>query len=142
MALQKALIEATQFFTKDVLDSEVELFDSCPLGTAWVASITISGDENAEVTVHIPEKSLRQMAMLFLCEDAPSHEVLSDLIGEIANLIVGRAKVTAAANGVNFDISTPRFHGNEEPVLAGGDPHINFLFEEEVFSITVHGNDT
>lgn len=138
MALQSALIEATQFFTRDVLATEVELFDTCPLTKAWVASIDITGDENGQVAVHIPEKSLRKMAVLFLFEEDPSHETLSDLIGEIANLIVGRAKVTAQAKGVGFDISTPNFHGHEKSVTTGADRHINFLFEEEVFSITFH----
>ncbi len=141
MVLQEALIEATRYFTRDVLGTEAELFDACPLKEAWVASITITGDAAYEVAVHVPHESLKRMAFLFLYEDAPDEAVLTDLIGEIANLIVGRAKVVAQSKGLEFEISTPRFHGSEEPIATGPDLHINFLFEEEVFSITAHEAD-
>ncbi len=138
MLLQEALIEATRYFTRDILDTEAELFDSCPLTEAWAASIDITGDIESTVTIHIPQKSLEKMALLFLCEETPTEEVLTDLIGEIANLIIGRAKVTAKEKGLDITISTPRFHGNQEPIKGGADRHINFLFEGEVFSITTH----
>lgn len=138
MALEEALIEATQFFTRDVLGTEAELFDSCPLNHAWAADIRTQGDENWRVTVHIARPSLEKMAYLFLNEEEPDGEVLSDLIKEITNLIVGRAKVTAASRGVNFNITTPDFKGDTIPVCANAEKRINFQFEGDVFTITAH----
>lgn len=138
MALEEALIEATRFFTRDVLGAEAELFDSCPLTHSWAACVHTEGDENWRVTVHIAQPSLEKMAFLFLNEEQPDGEVLTDLIKEISNLIVGRAKVTAAARGVNFNITTPDFKGDAVSICRGADKCINFQFEGDIFTITAH----
>lgn len=132
--LKESLIEATKFFAKDVLDSEVTLFESCPMDSFYAAKIDIQGDESHSVTVYINQKSLEKMAYLFLFEENPDKEVLEDLIKEITNLIVGKAKVVASAGGFNFDISTPTFISDSTNV-AENDMEINFLFDNEVFSI-------
>lgn len=139
MALEEALIEATRFFTRDVLGTEAELFDdTCPHREAWTATIDTTGDENWRVTVQIARHSLEKMAYLFLNEESPDEEALTDLIQEIANLIVGRAKVVAASKGVGFNISTPDFKGEQAPVCDAADKRINFLFEGDVFTIAAH----
>ena len=137
--LKEVLIESTEFFAKNVLDREVTLYESCSLEPAYAASIDIHGDENAVVTVFVREKSLRTMAFLFLYEEEPTDEVLEDLIREIANIVVGRAKVTASErHGVKFDISTPTFHGDDARP-GENDMEITFLFEEEIITITCKG---
>lgn len=138
MALEEALIEATRFFTRDVLGSEAELFENCPLNPAWAAAVHTQGDENWRVTVYITQPSLEKMAFLFLNEEQPDSEALTDLIKEIANLIVGRAKVTAAGRGVNFNITTPKFEGDQTPVCNAADKRISFQFEGNPFTITAH----
>lgn len=137
--LKKSLIEATHFFAKNILDSDVSLFESCPVDRYYAASITINGQLNHTVTVYINRKSLCKMAYLFLLEDNPTEEILSDLIKEITNLIVGKAKVLASGNGLSFDISTPSFLSDTE-LVSDNDLEINFMFEDEIFSIAAKAN--
>lgn len=136
MVLEKALKEATTYFVNDILGSKAELFQSCTMGSAWAASIKISGEQSYKITIYIADKSLTKMALLFLNEDLPDMETKTDLIKEIANLIVGKAKVVAQSDGLIFDISTPSFEGDKERVCNDVNRQINFLFEEEVFTIT------
>ena len=136
--LENALTEATKFFVNDVLGSNADIFESCVLGHAWAASITTKGDKECKITVYIADKSLTKMAFLFLYDENPDIETKTDLIKEIANLIVGKAKVLASEHNMSFDISTPTFEGDKERVCEKADKSINFLFEEEVFSITAH----
>lgn len=42
-----------------------------------------------------------------LFDDNPSEDILKDLIGELANLVVGRAKVLFQEKGKHFTISPP-----------------------------------
>ena len=132
--LKESLIEATKFFAKDVLDSEVTLFESCPIDSFYAAKIAISGDANYQIAVYINKQSLAKMAYLFLFEEDPDDATLTDLIKEITNLIVGKAKVIAAASGLSFDISTPDFI-SDNTTVSENDMEINFMFEDQVFSI-------
>lgn len=74
------------------------------------------------------------MAYLFLFEEEPTDEILCDLIKEIANLIVGKAKVVASENGLCVDITTPNFICEDAQAIQN-DIEINFMFEGEIFSI-------
>ncbi len=132
--LKESLIEATQFFAKDVLGSEVSLFESCPMDSFYAAQIAINGDANYRVAVYINKESLTKMAYLFLFEEDPDDATLKDLIKEVTNLIVGKAKVIAAGSGLNFDISTPDFI-SDNTTVSENDMEINFMFEDHVFSI-------
>ncbi len=133
--LRESLIEATQFFSKEVLDTEVSLFDYAPTHSAYAAAIPVKGDVNADVTVYINRKSLNKMALLFLFEENPDEAALVDLIREITNLIVGKAKVIAQEKGVAFDIGTPEFIG-ADALLSTNDIEVNFMFEDEIFTVT------
>lgn len=138
MLLEKALKEATVFFVNDILGAKADLFQSCALGSAWAASIAIKGDKECKITIYIADKSLTKMALLFLNEENPDMETKADLIKEITNLIVGKAKVVAQSEGMMFDIGTPTFEGDQKRVCHLADKSINFLFEDEVFTITAH----
>ena len=137
--LRESLIEATQFFSHEVLGSEVSLFDYSPTHSAYAAMIDVNGDVNATVTVYINKKSLTRMAFLFLFEENPDEKALEDLIKEIANLIVGKAKVIAQEKSLAFDIGTPEFLA-QDAVLQPNDFEVNFMFEEEIFTLTAKVN--
>ena len=74
----------------------------------FVSKINISGDENYDVFVVIPKKKLDYVSE-YLFGDTNYDE--KDLTNEIANMIVGNAKVIASEKGKHFDISTPEFMG-------------------------------
>lgn len=132
--IKDALIKSTQIFTKEVLDVETSIFESCPLYHAYSASVEVYGDINYHVALYIPEKSLKKMAFLFLFEEDPDAETLEDLIKEISNIVIGKSKVYAADDGLNFKIKTPQFLGSNVKVEAN-DFDLNFTFEDEIFSI-------
>jgi CheY-specific phosphatase CheX len=132
--IKDALIKSTQIFTKEVLDVETSIFESCPLYHAYSASIEVYGDVNYHIALYIPEKSLTKMAFLFLFEENPDTETLEDLIKEITNIIVGKSKMYATDNGINYKIKTPQFVGSNIKVEAN-DFDLNFTFEDEIFSI-------
>jgi CheY-specific phosphatase CheX len=104
------------------------------MGSFYVAGIDINGDANHTVNLYIKRKTLEKMAYLFLFDETPDETVLTDLIQEIANLIVGKAKVVAAEKGLNFNISTPTFLSDNAQV-SENDLEINFMFDDEIFSI-------
>ena len=72
----------------------------------FVSKIDIKGDINKSVYLFIPKETLDKVSMLLFGEIDYD---LEDLTNEIANLIVGNAKVIASDENVNFNISTPQF---------------------------------
>jgi len=72
----------------------------------FVSKIKINGDINKDIYIFVPKKTLDKISKLVLGD---TDYDLKDLTNEIANLVVGNAKVIAADSDVNFDISTPSF---------------------------------
>ncbi len=72
----------------------------------FISKIEIKGDINKSVHLFIPKETLDTVSMLLFGEKDYN---LPDLTNEIANLIVGNAKVIASNENVNFNISTPKF---------------------------------
>jgi CheY-specific phosphatase CheX len=75
----------------------------------YVSQIDINGDRNFSIYVVVPKEKLELVSEVLLgdkyCYDQ------EDLTKEIANLIVGNSKIVASENGVNYDISTPKYLG-------------------------------
>lgn len=138
MALKKSIILATEYFVHNVLMSDLNVYEGKVEEEAYASSIKINGDENYDIQVYIGEKSLKKMSSLFLYNDEPDEEILIDLVNEIANVIVGRAKVEASEKlDLKFDISTPQYLGDKEEI-PNNDFEINFSFEDEVFAVVGH----
>ncbi len=72
----------------------------------FVSKIEVNGDINKPVYLFIPKETLDTVSMLLFGEKEYD---LPDLTNEIANLIVGNAKVIASDENIDFDISTPQF---------------------------------
>ncbi|MDR2153093.1 MAG: chemotaxis protein CheX [Helicobacteraceae bacterium] len=136
MSLEEALIEAAEHFAKETLGCGAKLTASTPRKRAWTASVDAIGDKKWSVKAHAPKPVLKQMAKLFLNEESPSDDDLRDLIGEIANLVAGRAKAVASDRGLQFDISPPRFEGKSKPIAKDADINLHFAFADDVFTIS------
>lgn len=135
MSLNKSIVMATKYFAEKVLDVRLKTQDERVSGGAYCASIDVIGSPNYIMSVYIGEQSLKKMSELFLFIDDPDDETKQDLVCEIANVIVGRAKVEASEKlGYKFDISTPKYIGSDVKVPEH-DMEINFGFEDEVFTI-------
>ncbi len=134
-ALSESIIIATEYFAKNVLGVELTVADRKVGDGVYCASIDVLGDMKYRVYVYICDKNLTKMSSLFLCVDDPDEETKIDLVCEIANVIVGRAKVEASEKfQYKFDISTPTFVGKDEAVPTH-DLELNFLFEGQTFTI-------
>ncbi|MDR0747340.1 MAG: chemotaxis protein CheX [Helicobacteraceae bacterium] len=134
MNIEDALIAATRFFTLETLGIESELSKNDWEAAFWSASIPIGG--NMRAYLYIPKPTLERMALLFLNEESPQDDVLRDLVMEVANLIVGKAKVIAQKNDLFFNISTPNFEGSDIN-LKRRSKHIYFKFGEDGLAISV-----
>jgi len=72
----------------------------------FVSKIEINGDINKGIYIFVPKETLDKISMLLFGD---TDYDLKDLTNEIANLIVGNAKVIASDENVHFNISTPEF---------------------------------
>ena len=134
--LKEILTKATSVFVDTALDYDVKLVDSKPAdGEFYASKIQISGEENYDFFIYIKKDTLSKMAYMFLFEENPNETMLQDLIKEIANVIVGKAKILASEQNINFDISTPDFVSNEATIPKQSDLELNFLFKDDIFSI-------
>ncbi|MEO1927207.1 MAG: chemotaxis protein CheX [Nautiliaceae bacterium] len=74
----------------------------------FVSKISVSGDENYDIYIVLPHEKLSYIANYYFGDD--NYDV-EDLTKEIANQIIGNAKIIAAKKNKNFDISIPEYLG-------------------------------
>jgi chemotaxis protein CheY-P-specific phosphatase CheC len=101
----------------------------------YVAKISINGDENRDIFVVIPKIKLDYIAELWF-GDKNNYDK-EDLIKEIANQIIGNAKIIAAKKGINFNISTPQYLGEYKKI--DFDTILKFKFKNRCFFILTKG---
>jgi len=97
----------------------------------FLSKISIDGDENYDIFVVVPKAKLDYIAELWF-GDKEDYDI-ADLTKEIANLIVGNAKVIAENKGLKFNISTPQFIGEYKAIKY--DDILKFKFENRCFYI-------
>ena len=74
----------------------------------YVAKISIYGDENYDTYLIVPDEKLLHLANYYFNDEKYDTK---DMTSEIANQIIGNAKIIATKKNVNFDISVPEFLG-------------------------------
>jgi len=118
---------------KNYIDSIEGKLSDCKVNphTGFVAKIEISGDENHNIFIVVPKFKLDYIAELWF-GDKNDYDI-DDLTKEIANLIVGNAKIIAEKQNVRFDISTPQFLGEYEKIKY--DDILKFKFEHRCFYV-------
>jgi len=125
--MEKFFIEAAKNFANslglEINDCKEEVKQG------YVSKIEISGDLNYDVYLLIPGKALSKVSFIFFCEEECDIE---DMTNEIANLIVGNAKVVASEEGVSFNISTPTFLGDGK---IDYDKRLDLSLDDECFAI-------
>jgi len=97
----------------------------------FMSKIDIKGDENYTIYIVVPKEKLDYIAELWF-GDSSEYDI-DDLTKEIANLIVGNAKIIAKDKNVNFDISTPEFLGEYEKIKY--DDILKFKFKNRCFYV-------
>ena len=86
-----------------------------PLTQGYLASIKLN-DATIYILASTPLLTLLAQNLLF--EDNPDAATLQDMAKELANLIVGKAKVLSQEKGQAASISTPLFCGQISPDAA------------------------
>jgi len=125
--VEKFFIEAAKNFANSLGLEINECKEEVKQG--YVSKIEISGDLNYDVYLLVPGKVLSKVSFIFFCEEECDIE---DMTNEIANLIVGNAKVLAKEDGVSFNISTPTFLGDGK---IDYDKRLDLALDDECFAI-------
>jgi len=85
---------------------------SIPNHSAYTATISYKSDSKEQIaTIWIQKPTLKKLSNILLFEDNPDEDTLKDLTKELANFIVGHAKMIAHNQDLDFDIKTPKFKG-------------------------------
>ncbi len=83
-----------------------------PRVEGYMAQIPFEEGEKAYMArVWVEKPALRRLADLLLFDDDPDHETMEDLTAELANFIVGRAKMVASDRALPYRMGTPRYEG-------------------------------
>lgn len=82
-----------------------------PLKRGYLSKISMLGTHN-DVFLVFNKAFLRIFCASFLGDDNPDEQTLEDMAKELANLVVGRAKVMTQELGKKFNISTPDYLGH------------------------------
>jgi L-lactate utilization protein LutB len=95
---------------KNFMDSIEAKADECneEVKDGFVSKIPIRGDENYDIYIVVPHEKLTYIANYYFGEDNFDTE---DLTKEIANQIIGNAKIIAQKKNVSFDIGVPEYLG-------------------------------
>ncbi|WP_456451027.1 chemotaxis protein CheX [Hydrogenimonas sp.] len=94
--------------------------DTPPKEKGYAAQIPFSdGERDYVARVWVEEPALKKMADILLFDDDPDQETLEDLTSELANFIVGHAKMVASDRNLPYRMQTPTFVGTE-PLESGG----------------------
>ena len=114
------MIELFRTAVKEVFQDNFGLStDKCieiPKTEGYVASIPFH-EENRHYEVNIWAESglIFNLAEILLAQSHPDEQTLEDLSCELANFIVGHAKMLASNHGMRWTLSTPRFLGLQSP---------------------------
>jgi hypothetical protein len=127
------MIEIIKKSVKNYLESLEADFNECQDKNinGYVSKIEISGDKNADIYLVVPRKKLEYISEYWFGDQNFEEK---DLTNEIANLIIGNAKIIAGENNVNFNISIPEFIGEYKNNIEYDDV-LSFKYKDVCFYI-------
>lgn len=136
--LRKFIENSTISFVTDILSKKIALTNRNFTRRSYAVSISLEGLEDKksyEIKLYMGKKVLLDACNVFLFEQDLNDETLEDLAKEVANIIVGTAKVKINETfRTKYKLSTPKFLGLER--VQRSDFRINFDYEDDMFSIT------
>ena len=120
---------------KEFVESLGAKFGKCEedVKDGYISKIEVEGDLNYEIFLSFPKSTLDKVSIL-LFEDEEYD--LEDLLKEIANLIVGKAKVVASNKEIHFNISIPEFLDKKE---ISYDDKVTYSIDGNCFTIFIKG---
>ncbi len=114
---------------------------SRPAQNGYRAKIPFICDTNGHsvATLWLQKPTLRKLSQILLFENDPDEETLEDLTSELANFIVGHAKMLASDRSMPCTISTPEFAGTGP--LQNGCETLLFKTENRCIALQIKGKD-
>ena len=114
---------------------------SRPARSGYRAAIpfTCDGEERRVATLWLQKPTLKKVSSILLFENDPDEETLEDLASELANFIVGHAKMLASDRSIPCTIATPRFAGVGP--LHSGCETLLFKSENRCIALQIKGDD-
>jgi len=96
---------------------EVKKCKSLPKHEGYTSEIPYLNEKREErvATIWVQKATLKKLCSLLIFEDNPDEATMEDMTKELANLIVGHAKMLAHNQNLEFDIKLPRFTGIRKP---------------------------
>lgn len=83
-----------------------------PNHAAFTATIPYKSNQKEKIaTIWVQKPTLKKLSNILLFEEDPDEDTLEDLTKELANFIVGHAKMIAHNQDLDYDIETPKFAG-------------------------------
>ncbi len=101
------LQEALDSFFKETLGLDIDICQKNEHKWEFVSKIDIIADKIHSVYFMFEFNSLSLISSILLGEDEIDISALNDLSCEIANLVIGSAKVISSEKDIHFNISTP-----------------------------------
>ncbi len=91
---------------------KLEECKNIPNHSAYTATIPYRSYSKEQIaTIWVQKPTLKKLSNILLFDDNPDEETLEDLTKELANFIVGHAKMLAHNQDLDYDIKTPKFAG-------------------------------
>lgn len=91
---------------------KLEKCKNSPRHLAYTATIPYKSNSKEKIaTIWVQKPTLKKLSNILLFEEKPDEDTLEDLTKELANFIVGHAKMLAHNQNLDYDIKTPKFAG-------------------------------
>ncbi len=120
------------------LGIETQPCKSRPKGEGYLAAIPfVFEKKEEEALVWVQRRTLIKLANTLLFEEHPDEETLQDLCAELANFIVGHAKMVASDRQIACEMGTPRFLG-KGPISKEGHTLL-YKIEGRCMAVTLKG---
>ncbi len=112
-----------------------------PARSGYRAAIPFSCEREGHMvaTLWLQKPTLKKVSSILLFENDPDEDALEDLTSELANFIVGHAKMIASDRGIPCTIATPRFDGIGH--LRSGCETLLFKTENRCIALQIKGDD-
>jgi len=110
------IIEAAKNFSRHQLEYASDEVDQLPQMRTFIAYIDVTDSHQKAYRIYTAYEAelMQQIANVYLFEEESDEETLREMTLEVANMIVGSAKVLSEEDGKNpFTISTPHFVKND-----------------------------
>ncbi len=116
----KYLEKAVENFFANTLGLEYSFRDVESFDSVYLAQIELNSSEsNNSFTFAVSQELLNSISDVLLFDPTPDYESAIDLVGEVANLIIGNMKVVweSEEEGIELHLTPPEFLGFMEEKL-------------------------